>query len=222
MIREFEGKTEKEAIALAVKELGLEQDEFDVEIIHTEQTGFLFKKGNVKIRVHIEDGEDQDFEKRERLVPESEIEEHIIEFIETIISNMGYSCKAEIGFRKTEKLGITIESEDSAIIIGKKGKNLDALQLLANVYLGRISGDNDNRKLIIDLENYRSRREESLERLAFKTAKIVVQNKSSRLLEPMNPFERRLIHTALNDRDDVITKSEGEGLYKRVRVIYKG
>src|SRR5574344_2111565 len=74
----------------------------------------------------------------------------------------------------------------------------------------------------LDSENYRIRREESLVRLAYSTADKVRSNKTSILLEPMNPFERRLIHTTLNDIPDVETKSEGDGLYKQVRVLYKG
>ncbi|MCK5735267.1 MAG: hypothetical protein KAH21_02270, partial [Spirochaetaceae bacterium] len=74
---------------------------------------------------------------------------------------------------------------------------------------------------VLDTEGYRARREESLVRMAHRMADEAVRSHSSRLLEPMNPFERRLIHTAINDRDDVLTKSEGDGLYKRVRVMAK-
>ena len=111
-------------------------------------------------------------------------------------------------------------SSYSSILIGRKGKNLDALQLLANIYAGRL-GSEDIR-IVLDVENYRIRREESIVRLAYTTADKVHQSHKSILLEPMNPFERRLIHTTLNDIPDIETKSEGEGLYKQVRVIYKG
>lgn len=112
-----------------------------------------------------------------------------------------------------------IESEHSNILIGKKGKNLDALQLIINVYAGRLGCE---RRVILDSENYRIRREENLVKLARKTAEQVRKTRSSRLLEPMNPFERRLIHTALNDMKDIDTKSEGDGLFKQVRIIYRG
>ena len=101
-----------------------------------------------------------------------------------------------------------------------KGKNLDALQLLANIYAGHLG--HEEVRVILDTENYRIRREESLVRLAYTTADKVRTSRSSVLLEPMNPFERRLIHTTLNEIGDVETKSEGEGLYKQVRVLYKG
>jgi spoIIIJ-associated protein len=93
---------------------------------------------------------------------------------------------------------------------------------LVNVYESRISGGKSQNRIILDAENYRRRREENLIKIAEKTADSVSKTKSSKLLEPMNPFERRLIHTTLNDRNDVMTKSEGEGLFKRVRIIYKG
>jgi spoIIIJ-associated protein len=94
------------------------------------------------------------------------------------------------------------------------------MQLLANVYAGHLG--REDVRVILDSENYRIRREESLVRLAYVTADKVRATRNSVLLEPMNPFERRLIHTTLNDIPDVETKSEGDGLYKQVRVIYKG
>ena len=118
------------------------------------------------------------------------------------------------------KIGIKLESSNSSILIGRKGKNLDALQVLANIYAGRLG--REDVRVVLDTENYRIRREESLVRLAYTTADKVQQSHQSILLEPMNPFERRLIHTTLSDIPDIETKSEGEGLYKQVRVIYKG
>jgi spoIIIJ-associated protein len=133
---------------------------------------------------------------------------------------MGYEGKVSVQFREESKIGLKIDSEHSSILIGKKGKNLDALQLLANIYSGRLG--REDMRVILDSENYRIRREESLVRLAYTVADRVRENRGSILLEPMNPFDRRLIHTTLNDISDVETKSEGEGLYKQVRVYYRG
>ena len=129
---------------------------------------------------------------------------------------MGYEGKASISFRRDSKLGINIESPDSSILIGRKGKNLDAIQLIANVYAGNLDPD---MKVVIDSENYRMRHEEQIIRNAYKTAEQVKRSGRSKLLDPMNPFERRLVHTALNEIDGVDTKSEGDGLYKQVRII---
>jgi spoIIIJ-associated protein len=238
---EFEGRTEKEAIDRAAEELGLEKDGFDVEILETQRSG-LFKKGYVRIKVHTENtpphaesspaqagasgttrepGREQ-FSQAVFGDPEAknDFERSLVDFTEEIIRLMGYQGTVSVLFREEHKIGLKIESESSSILIGKKGKNLDALQLLVNIYAGR-QGREDVR-VILDSENYRIRREESLVRLAYTVADRVRENRNSVLLEPMNPFDRRLIHTTLNDIADVETKSEGEGLYKQVRVYYRG
>ena len=240
MVFEFEGRTEKEAIDRAAEELGLEKDDFDVEILETHRQG-LFKKGFVKIRVHTNgsvksaaypSAEAGGFgsEAREKRPisktvfgepePQNDFEQKIIDFTGGLIERMGYAGKVTILFRENHKLGLKIESEFSSILIGKKGKNLDALQLLLNIYAGRLG--RDDVRVILDTENYRIRHEESLVRLAYNVAERVRESRGSILLEPMNPFDRWLIHTTLNDINDVETKSEGDGLYKQVRVYYRG
>lgn len=222
MVYEYEGKTEKEAIEKAVAELGLERDQFDVEILETQKNS-LFKKGFVKIRVHVEDSPKNVVDKVSKItspVAQGEFEEKLTTFIKEIIEKMGYEVKVDVMFREENKIGIKLESASSSILIGRKGKNLDALQLLLNVYAGKLG--HESTRVILDTENYRIRREESLVRLAYTTADKVRSSKNSILLEPMNPFERRLIHTTLNDIPDIETKSEGDGLYKQVRVFYKG
>lgn len=239
---EFEGKTEKEAIDKAVEALGLERDEFDVEILENNKPG-LFHKGSVKIRVHLnnqndepdelpedadaEETVDQDvmaenaveLESSEPLEPVSVFEDKLLDFVEDLIGKMDYPGTAYICYRNENKIRIMIESEHSGILIGKKGKNLDAIQLLVNVYAGRLKEEPP--RIIIDVEKYRERRESNLVKLALRTAEQVRRTKRSKLLEPMNPFERRIIHTALNDMEDIATKSDGEGLLKQVRVIYR-
>ena len=230
MTYEYEGKTEKEAIEKAAQELGLERDQFDVEILETQKNS-LFKKGFVKIRVHTDGNTpvaEKDYEPETRAfrprvaspIPQDEFEQKLIDFVTTVIQKMGYEVKVDIMFREERKIGIKLQSESSSILIGRKGKNLDALQLLMNVYAGHLG--REDIRVILDTENYRIRREESLVRLAYTTADKVRSYKKSILLEPMNPFERRLIHTTLNDIPDIETKSEGDGLFKQVRVLYKG
>ncbi len=227
MTYEYEGKNEKEAIEKAAAELGLERDKFDVEIIET-QKKTLFKTGYVKIRVHTDDVEESassedSLDSRKAVsnpVPQGEFEEKLVTFVKEVISKMGYEANVEVMFREDKKIGIKLDSANSSILIGRKGKNLDALQLLANVYIGHLG--REDIRVILDTENYRVRREENIVHLAYTTADKVRSTKMSVLLEPMNPFERRLIHTTLNDIPEIETKSEGEGLFKQVRVIYKG
>jgi spoIIIJ-associated protein len=201
MIREFEGKNEQEAIAKAMEELQIELDEFDIEVVEGSKRG-LFKKGNVKIRVRLEE-------------EKSDFEDEVVTFIATLLEKMGYPSTVQVNYRDNAKIGVEIISDDSAIVIGRKGKNLDAIQLLVNVFAGQRKMGT---KVVVDSENYRLRHEENLVRLAFRSAEQVMRSGRSRLLEPMNPFERRLIHTALNTMEGVTTKSEGEGLYKQVRI----
>ncbi len=228
MVYEFEGRSEKEVIDRAAEELGLEKDAFDVEILENQRSG-IFKKGLVRIRVHTAEERQEEEDEQEGASgkaifgdpePKNDFETAMVDFVTELIDRMDYAGRVEVQFREEKKLGLKIDSEHSSILIGKKGKNLDALQLLANVYAGKL-GYEDVR-IILDSENYRVRREESLVRLAYNVAEKVRDSRGSMLLEPMNPFERRLIHTTLNDIADVDTKSEGEGLYKQVRVFYKG
>ena len=236
MTYEYEGKTEKEAIEKAAQELGLEKDQFDVEILESQKKS-LFKTGYVKIRVHTVDSAEHvesEFDGKvpnatvrannpamvANPIPQNEFEQKLVDFVTQTIQKMGYEITVEIMFREEKKIGIKLTSPSSSILIGRKGKNLDALQLLVNVYAGHLG--REDVRVILDSENYRIRREENLVRLAYITADKVRQNRTSILLEPMNPFERRLIHTTLNDIPDIETKSEGDGLYKQVRVIYNG
>ncbi|HON87947.1 MAG TPA: RNA-binding cell elongation regulator Jag/EloR [Spirochaetia bacterium] len=216
MVHEFEGKTEEEAIENAVSALGVERDKFDVEILETTKGSFL-KKAKTRIRVYLHDDEKKEVS-ASKLLPEHE--EKIIDFVQKLIEHMGYNCKASILFREEKKLGVRLESPNVSIIIGKKGKNLDAIQSLLNVYASKIGLA--NYKIVVDAENYRLRREESLVKMAYELAEKVRKTRTSILLEPMNPFERRIIHTTLNNIVDIETKSEGEGLYKQVRIMFRG
>ena len=242
MIYEFEGKTEREAIELAASQLGLDTDEFDVEILES-LSGGLFKKGKVRIRVHTSGAvsanalaaalplsespaakaelpsERPPLSDAER-IPLDEFETKMVAWTTEVVGKMGYPAKVSVLFREEKKVGLKIETDNTSMIIGKKGKNIDALQLLANVYAGKLG--REDIKVILDSENYRIRREESLVRIAYESAEQVRRTGRSTLLEPMNPFERRIIHTTLNDIVDIETKSEGEGLYKQVRVMFRG
>ncbi|MDR2807726.1 MAG: protein jag [Spirochaetaceae bacterium] len=234
MTYEFEGRTEKEAINLAATELGLGKSDFDIEILEFQRAG-LFKKGHVRIRVHINQALESRIDQQSLQIATStpepakapvaipvistEFEQDIIHFLETVMEKMGYPGTVETIMQEENKISFQLNSEYSSILIGKKGKNLDALQLLVNVYAGKQT--KENIRIILDSENYRIRHEESLVRLAYTTADKVRENRISVLLEPMNPFDRRLIHTTINTIADIDTKSEGDGLYKRVRVFYK-
>ena len=216
-VKEFEGKNEEEAINKAIESLGLDRDDIDVEIVEAKKAPFLFGGGKVKIRVHLEEERE---ELSGSLEPDGDFENRIMEFVKGLIDRIGVSAQVNISFRQDNKIGIDIDSQDSGILIGKRGQTLEALQTIVNVAASRIKDSHP--RIIVDSQNYRSRRERSLIRLAHQTADEVRRTRDSRLLEAMNPFERRLIHTTLSKERDVETSSEGDGLYKRVRVYYRG
>ena len=196
MTRDFEGKTEQEAINKAVEELHIEREDFDVEILDNGRRG-LFKKANVKIRVHIDTNDDEpeqalpdedesnydhnadvidsydddahdsnEEEDEEDLEPNEDLETQVCQFLDSVIEHMGYKATTKVVSRKGRKVNLNIESEDSSIIIGRKGKNLDALQVLANVFAGKIDSE---RKIIVVLQS-QARRADNQERLQNRTA----------------------------------------------------
>lgn len=228
LIREFEGKTEQEAIEKAIEELHIEREDFDVEVLDPGKKG-LFKKTPVKIRIHINGLEDEDDslfgedgnayaaeEVHLKDSPKGEVEEKTAAFIEGMIQKMGYDAQVLIDFRRDGKIGFEVVSANAPMVIGHKGATLDAIQLIANV----IAGDIDPAaRVIVDCESYRNRHEQQMVRNARRIAEQVRKTGRSRLLDPMNPFERRLVHTALADVSGITTKSEGEGVYKQIRII---
>jgi spoIIIJ-associated protein len=245
MVREFEGRTEQEAIDAAVEALGLERHEFEVEIVDSQKGGLFGRGRSVRVRVHLP-GEPGDYEdagaeeyaedpryreESDRLAtratqattnqePETDFEHAVVDFVTTLTTKMGFPAEVKVAYREPNKLGLRLDTEHANILIGRKGKNLDSIQLLANVVASRFEGSDV--KVVLDTEGYRSRREEQLVRLAQKIADDVQRSRGSKLLEPMNPFERRLIHTTLNNIESIGTESEGDGLYKQVRIFYRG
>ena len=237
VVKEFEGKTEKEAIDRAIEELGLDRNEIDFEIVESKRPGILFRGGKVKIRVHVLEEEETEEEdepheaggepgsrpapRRGGGVPvDSAFEAKMVDYTRGLLNLMGFDAEVSVVFREDKRIGLDIEADGSAILIGKQGKTLEALQFIVNLAAGRRGGEST--RIVLDTEDYRSRRERSLVRMANQVAEQVRRNHDSQLLEALNPFERRLIHTDLARHGDIETVSEGEGLYKRIRVIWRG
>ncbi|AHH13942.1 RNA-binding cell elongation regulator Jag/EloR [Borrelia hermsii] len=218
MSYEFYGKTEQEAIKKAMRDLDLKEGEFDVEILDKEKVGFLFKKEMIKIKVspHV---------RKDPLKSEVQINEDVynkaLDFIQEMINRMGYCVDLNIESREGEYIKISIKTDSPNILIGREGRNLDALQLLVNVYVSRLIGDNSNfNRIILDIEDYRERFKSRFINLAINSLHKVKRSRRSILLPTMNPFERRIIHTTLNRYNDIKTESEGDGNLKRVRISY--
>ena len=237
VVREFEGKNEKEAIDRAIEELGLDRNEIDFEIVEAKKPGILFRGAKVKIRVHLLDEQEEAEGYTEEAVPDEvhpdqrpvrrnvplasngEFEGKVIEFTRGLLDRMGFPAEVTVNFREEGRLGLDIESDGSGILIGKQGKTLEALQFIVNIAAGRLG--TEMTRIVLDTQDYRSRRERSLIRMANQVADQVRRSRESHLLEPLNPFERRLIHTSLARYGDIETVSEGDGLYKRIRVIWR-
>jgi len=211
MIREFEGKNENDAINNAVLALGINKEDIEIEIVENKKPIFFLGKGRVKIRVHVQENCESN---------DGQIDNKIYEFITKILKFMNISAQIKVKEKIDKRVVLDLVSKDSALLIGKKGKTLDALQLLTNIIAGKDEATFS--KIIIDTENYRNRREKNLISFAKRVAEKVRKTRSSILLEAMNPFERRLVHTTLNKHKEIETVSEGDGLYKKIRVLYKG
>ncbi len=202
--REFNGKTEDEAIELALETLKLGKNQ--VQIKTENKSGFLgFGKKEVSIKVSFE--EDMLFGNR------------CLMLVKNLLEKMDVDAKIYLLEEDDERVVIEIESPESAIIIGKKGKNLESIQTIINVIMNK--NFKTWTKIIIDIGNYRMRRERNLKKIAIDIARQVKEDKKPVFLEPMNPFERRIIHMALKDFDDIETISEGDGNIKRIKVVYQ-
>ena len=239
MFKDYVGETEEDAINTAIEDLHIERADFDVEVLKTVKKG-LFKKGSVTIRVYVGEHNDSpklteftDEEPYENIgieesfvkntssnpLPENEIEEKVVNFLIELVNKTGFEkVQFEITSRDVDNLTVALISDDSALLRGRHGQKLDAIQVIVNAYYLQLK-DNSYKRIVLDSENYRIRREESLVKTAYYVARRVRASGKSALLEPMNSYERRIVHRALDEFPGVKTESEGEGAIKTIRVI---
>lgn len=186
----FSGKTKEDAIQQAKETLQeIEENLFIKEL--EEVKGGLFKSKKVEIEV---------IEKRE-------VVKGIKEYLAKLLKDMGYSVNIEVK-NKEEVPKYVIFSDNDSLLIGKNGKNLKALSLVVSSYLNKELGR--NYKFVIDVNEYKEKREHSLERLAKRVAREVATTKVEAKLDSMNSYERRIIHSALTNNKYVYTESVGE------------
>lgn len=200
------GKTVEEAINNSLSELNLTRDKVDIEVLDEGSKGLFRLLGNKLARVKVTVKDDYAFEAKS--------------FLREILDSMG--IKAEIHVRDTENgLRINMIGPDMGILIGHRGETLDALQYLISLVINKNKTSTEYKRVILDTENYRQKREETLVRLANRIAIKAKNQKRNVALEPMNPYERRIIHSALQDNPYVTTRSEGEEPYRKVVVELK-
>lgn len=198
------GKTVKEAIDSALEELNADESSVEVEVLEEGSKGILGFLGNkmAKVRVTLK-------EQRRDIARE---------FLEDVFEKMDVEAEMDIE-EDEESLLIRINGRDSGIIIGRRGETLDALQYLTSLVVNK---DKENYKRVtIDIENYRQKREETLVKLANRLASKVTKYKKSITLEPMNPYERKIIHSTLQNNKYIETYSVGEEPNRKVVITLR-
>lgn len=202
---EISAKTVEDALTEASVKLGTTSDKIEYEVIEKGNSGFL-GIGSKKAVI--------------RAFVKTSPEELVKEFLDSVFKAMDMEVELDIKVDEDEKMiDVELKGDDMGILIGKRGQTLDSLQYLTNLALNKHS---DNYfKVKVDTEDYRNRRKETLENLARNIAYKVKRTKRSVELEPMNPFERRVIHSALQNDKYVTTHSEGEEPYRHVVVTLK-
>ena len=199
------GKTEEEAISSALAQLGKDIDEVSIEIVERAKSGFLgIGSSDAVVKVSYDR-------------PESTTEK-VKEFLSGLFEHMDVQADVEVVSEDESTINLNLVGEHMGALIGRRGETLDAIQHLANYSVNR--GAENRVRINIDAENYRAKRTESLERLANKVAGKVVKYRRNITLEPMNAYERHVIHTALQGVSGVTTYSTGTEPNRRVVVAY--
>ncbi|SFD18981.1 RNA-binding cell elongation regulator Jag/EloR [Clostridium uliginosum] len=202
---ELEGKTVEEALNKALIKLNVSEDMVEVEVLEHGSKGLFNFIGSkpAKVKVTL---------KRNYI-------EDIRNFISTIIGYMDIQAKIDIK-EENNVISINMYGEKMGLIIGYRGETLDSLQCLISLMVNK-NNDTSYKRVILDTENYRIKREETLKRVAAKTAIKVKRTGKAFKLEPMNPYERRIIHSTLQENTFVDTYSEGKEPFRRVVVELK-
>lgn len=202
---EISAKNVDDAITQATVQLGITSDQLEYEILDKGSTGFLgigSKNAVIKARKKFS------------------IDENVVEFLSSIFEAMKMEVEILVAVNEEEHtIEVELKGDDMGILIGKRGQTLDSLQYLTNLAINKHS--DEYYKVKIDTEDYRKRRKETLENLAKNIAYKVKRTKRPVSLEPMNPFERRIIHSALQNDRYVTTHSEGDEPYRHVVVTLK-
>lgn len=231
---EFTGKNVDDALTESLISLETTSDKVEWEVIEKESKGVLglfSRPARIRVRVKQEEVKEQVLtmpqENSEDAIMKSDasnvLNDNIADvaksFMKKVLDEMHISGEIRVELKEGNQLDIDIVGEDMGVLIGKRGQTLDSLQYLTSLVVNKESSVYVKVKL--DTENYRERRKETLENLARNIAYKVKRSKHSVSLEPMNPYERRIIHSALQYDKFVDTHSEGEEPYRRVVVTLK-
>lgn len=232
---EFKGKTKNDAITEACRHFSIPSDKLDYEIIDEGKAGFLgmgAKPAVIKARVKEEETAEviepvklSETPVIENAAAAGQIEDVDVEavsrkFLSDVFAAMGIAAEITAKYNDSLKsLEVEISGDEMGVLIGKRGQTLDSLQYLISLVVNK--GTNEYVRVKVDTENYRQRRRETLENLAKNIAYKVKRTRRPVSLEPMNPYERRIIHSALQNDRYVTTHSEGDEPFRRVVVTPK-
>ncbi|MFZ7102982.1 MAG: RNA-binding cell elongation regulator Jag/EloR [Peptococcaceae bacterium] len=201
---EITAKTVEDAIKLALEELKLTEEEVEIDVIEQPNKGFLGILGNKNAVVKVV----------EKYNPLKEAQVFLLKIFEAM------NLKPAIDIQENgDNIYLNISGDDLGILIGRRGDTLDSLQFLLNLVVNK--NKENRKKLIIDVEGYRERREETLINLAKKLSDKAKRTGRRVVLEPMSPHERRVIHIALQDDKRITTYSEGDEPYRKVVIVPK-
>lgn len=193
------GKTQQEALDEALRELDVSIDKVNIDVFEETSKGLFGFLSSKSVRVKVTVKED--------------LGQSAGLFLREMLVNMGIPAHVEI-FKRKDSTTLNINGKDLGVLIGKHGQTLDALQYLVNLAINKDKTEKE--RIIIDVEGYRRRREETLRRLALKIADKVKREHKKEVLEPMSPHERRIIHSTLQGYKEVFTYSEGMDPYRHV------
>lgn len=198
------GRTIDEAITIAIEELKVKREEVDIEIIDEGNKGLFGLLGSkqAKVKVSIKKKENSKVKK----------------FLSDIFKEM--ELEVDIIIHETDdEINIDLQGRNMGVIIGRRGETLDALQYLTGIVANK--GNPAYKKVLLDTESYRKKREETLVKLANRIADRVINMKKSITLEPMNPYERRIIHSTLQDNKKIETYSVGDEPNRKVVIALR-
>ncbi len=202
---EISAKTVDDAVTAACQQLAITSDKLEYEVVDEGKTGILgfgAKPAIIKARV------------------KATLEDNVKAFLNDVFTAMNIEVVVSIDYNEADRtMNIDLAGEDMGMLIGKRGQTLDSLQYLVSLVTNKDTEDYIRVK--VDTENYRERRKATLENLAKNMAHKVKRIRRSVSLEPMNPYERRIIHSALQDDKYVTTHSEGDEPYRRVVITPK-
>ena len=200
---ETQGKTVDQAIELGLYKLGVTRDQVQISIL--EQAG-LFNKARVKLSLN----------------ETSEVEQGLKDLVENLLKEMDLDIEVTVE-EQEDKFVVDVTGNDAALIIGKRGESLDSFQFLVNTIYNKDKSHDEYKRVVVDSNNYKSKREDTLKVLAERMAAKAVRENHDVRLEPMNANERRIIHSALSDNSKVETTSQGNepNRYVVIKLINK-